>query len=263
MSKTSGCFLVLATICFVLTGTSTAQDSFGGTQETINTNIKPYLRLNFEVGLSSLKNPQFENTPPALEGFYNELTEGKALTANITFFSKYFVGFGAQYSLFSSNAKTPYNDTLPYRDTLLQIDTLKTFNVMYQDGINIHSIYLTLTGKYQIVPTRIIITADLKYGIMMYNERLKILHDDTLLLDPFEIKAIRGSFAFNGGLEYLLSKNFALGFSAGYMFGRISPDLEDIEKKRVFGRDISLNRFIINAGFKLYFCLESRWKETR
>ena len=113
------------------------------------------------------------------------------------------------------------------------------------DDITIQN-FMFQVGFHQSASRMVIFQANAAIGGLFYNNQRQI-DSETLDITGTSFSAILG-----GGVDFLLSRNVALGFELAYLMGgvkdpQVSGDTGVIEGKQ------RLNRFDINAGVRFYF----------
>jgi hypothetical protein len=211
-------------------------------QDDVNQNkyiFKHKIRLNVDYGYSSRRAKISSDIPPELKDYMNDLKSGTNFNVDFSYFISNQYGIGLKYSkFFTSGFIDGIAVTDPVSGTVLGIG-------MIEDNMSISFIGPAIFERRAVIPEKLLLIANLSVGQISYFD------DGELLTYPIKLEGKTIGFSGTIGLDFLITKNFAIGINFSYLYGEIrnikvngeSIDLDENE---------SMNRWDFNIGFKLF-----------
>ena len=197
------------------------------------------VRINIEGGYSYRMAKVGENIPSDFKDYVEKLKSGFNITANISYFFSEEYGACLNYSSFMASNSI---------DGVVLYDKI-TGNILgtgkMEDNISISFYGIGLAARKIFSDGNIIFIGNFNLGVASY------VNDAKLINMPFKIEG--STFGYSGllGLDFMLNRNWALGFGISYL----GATLKDAKVNGVsvdLGED-NLFRLDFNVGVKYYF----------
>ena len=203
------------------------------TPETLN------LRLNVEVGYSYRMAKVGENIPSVFKDYVNKLKSRFNIAANISYFFSEEYGICLDYSRFMTS--NSMGGVYIYDPISM---TTRGPGIM-EDDIAISFFGIGMAGRKIFSDGDILLIGNFSLGIASYN------NDAKLLDDSYKIEG--STFAYSGllSLDFMVSRNWALGFGISYLGGTLKDAKVNGESANL-GEE-NLFRLDFNAGVKFYY----------
>ncbi len=188
------------------------------------------LRINVEGGYSYRIAKVSENIPPGLKEYADKLKSGFNVAANISYFLGVKSGLCLNYNRFS---------------------TSNSMSVLYdggagkmEDNITISYFGMGLAVRDIFNNGKIFLIANISMGYCSYN-------NDGKLIYPIQIEG--STYAYSGllNLDFMVSRNWALGFGISYLGGTLKDATVNGQSANL-GEE-NLSRLDFNAGVRYYY----------
>lgn len=192
-----------------------------------NYNVK--IGVNYGIGYHA---NSYTFSPLIADGddYIQDLYNGGTLTGQLAYFLSPHYSIGIKYLRHSTKA---------------ELYSLASQSEIINDKITIQSYMLDL-GFYQSMSRLVIFNADVALGALFYNNDREFQGETT------EISGTSFSILLSGGVDFLLTRQIALGIELAYLFGGIKDPTVRGNSGSIEGSQ-SLNRFDLTAGLRFYF----------
>jgi hypothetical protein len=192
-----------------------------------NYNIK--VGVNYGIGYHI---NSYTFSPLVADGndYIQDLYSGSTLTAQLAYFLSPHYSVGIKYRLHRTKA---------------ELYSLASQSQLINDDITIQN-YMFDVGFYQSMSRLVIFNADVALGGLFYNNDREFQGETT------EISGASFSVVLSGGVDFLLTRQIAVGVELAYLFGSIKDPTVRGNSAAMEGSQ-RLNRFDMTAGLKFYF----------
>ncbi len=202
--------------------------------------VFPYrIRLNADYGYSSRRVKISDDVPAEFKDYMNDLKSGTNFNADVSYFFSNRYGIGFKYSRFSTST---FVDGISVFDPA----TGEVLGIgLVEDNISISFVGPTFFERGTIVPDKLLYVSNLTIGQVSY------FNDAKFLTFPIKIEGKNIGIGGTIGLDFFITKDFAIGVNFSYLYGKITNikvNGESIDMEE----DESMNRWDFNIGLKLY-----------
>lgn len=212
------------------------------TSNSIDTKPSGFLRISVQGGLSYLQEKDDLNTPAWQQKYYKQLRHGKTINGSISYIFPRGCGFGFNYSRYMSKANA--------QDVPFYYNNYSSIRLDIQDSYTINYFAPSLYVRSASANQKVFLIAEASCGYSYFR-------DEAFFLNYYVVTGKSLCYGASLGLDFLITKEIALGFGIGAINGFLQEvTIYDGKKATKINLPTAgtqtLSHLNINAGLKFY-----------